>query len=351
MKLSPIFGTFDRYIARATFLATLLCLILLGLIETLFTTLNELQELKEGYQLKEMLHFLLLDAPTRLNRIFPMALLLGCLVGLGQLSSNNELTAIRAAGFSKLRTVRGALFATTVLALLNFAVGEWVVPETALKAKMAQQRAAQSAGFWAISDGYVIQVSALTGAELKGVTLYEVNEQRLDQIIRGNSIEIKDKEWLMPNAKITHIEDHRLTTESEKGRIFPPLIEANAIAALTATPEELPLMKLAPFIQYLAKNGLDGSQYELAFWSKLFSPLTSLSMLLIASPLIFAQQRSQGLGARILIGIIIGLVLYLFTEMVGHFIIIAGYSPIFGALLPTFFAIGLSLLLFRIMPH
>lgn len=60
--------------------------------------------------------------------MLPMAALIGCLVGLGTLASNSELTIMRAAGVSLSRIVWAVMKPMLVLMLAGILVGEYVAP-------------------------------------------------------------------------------------------------------------------------------------------------------------------------------------------------------------------------------
>ncbi len=62
--------------------------------------------------------------------MLPMAALIGCLVGLGTLASNSELTIMRAAGVSLSRIVWAVMKPMLVLMLAGILVGEYVAPWT-----------------------------------------------------------------------------------------------------------------------------------------------------------------------------------------------------------------------------
>ena len=90
----------DRYIGSSVFMAILAVLgIILGL-ATLFAFIDEMGEVSDTYTLVDVLSYVLLTAPRRLYDMLPMAALIGCLIGLGSLASNSELTIMRAAGVS-----------------------------------------------------------------------------------------------------------------------------------------------------------------------------------------------------------------------------------------------------------
>ena len=90
----------DRYIGKSVLLAILAVLgIILGL-ATLFAFIDEMGSVSDTYTVMDVLSFVLLTAPRRMYDMLPMAALIGCLIGLGSLASNSELTIMRAAGVS-----------------------------------------------------------------------------------------------------------------------------------------------------------------------------------------------------------------------------------------------------------
>lgn len=340
----------DQYTLKTSFLFTLLCLLLLIIIETFFTFLNELQDLDETYVVSDMMLFLLYDMPARIYRIFPMALLLGTLLGLGQLASNNELTAIRTAGFSKSRTLRGALITTVILSAATVIIGEYIVPASHEEALIVSHKNTSGKGFWAIDGNYVIEVKSIENLTLKGITIYEPKDLTLYKLIQANEMELMNDEWIIPSLSETIFTETTISQKQLTDFIINTHIDEAALVALINDPEYLSGRSLWRFISYLDENNLDSSEYRLAFWSKIFNPFTNLSMILIAAPLVFAQQRRQGIGERILIGVILGLIIYLMTQMLGHFILISGFSPLLGALLPTILAIAIAYGLFKLLP-
>ncbi|GGZ91376.1 LPS export ABC transporter permease LptG [Ignatzschineria ureiclastica] len=341
----------DRYTFTTSLLFTLFCLLLLIIIESFFTFLNELQDIGDDqYQLVDMIKFLLYDMPARVYRIFPMALLLGTLLGLGQLASHNELTAIRTAGFSKARTLRGAIYTTLLLSAAIVWVGEYIVPPTHEEALVVSHKNSSNKGFWAIDGDYIIEVNSLENLTLKNINVYSSKDQALHKWIKAPEMVLSNNEWVMPS--FTEITFNPDIITDQKGQDFAlnTHIDKTALNALVNDPEYLSSQDLWRFITYLEQNNLDSSEYRLAFWSKIFNPLINISMILIAAPLVFAQQRRQGIGERILIGVILGLIIYLMTQMLGHFILISGFPPIIGALFPAIFAMLIAYGLFKLLP-
>ena len=95
----------DRYIGSSVLMAILAVLgIILGL-ALLFALIDEMRSISSSYTIMDVFSFVMLTAPRRLYEMLPMAALIGCLIGLGGLASNSELTIMRAAGVSLGRIV------------------------------------------------------------------------------------------------------------------------------------------------------------------------------------------------------------------------------------------------------
>lgn len=120
----------DRYIGVTVFVAILAVLgVILGL-ALLFAFIDELNDISASYGIGDALRFIFLTAPRRAYDMLPMAALIGCLVGLGTLASNSELTIMRATGVSLSRIVWAVMKPMLVLMLAGILVGEYVAPWT-----------------------------------------------------------------------------------------------------------------------------------------------------------------------------------------------------------------------------
>jgi lipopolysaccharide export system permease protein len=146
----------DRYLARAVILGSLTTLAVLLPLLAFFLLADELGNLDaEGYGFADAFWFVLLSMPRYAYQVFPIATLIGALVGLGALASSSELVAMRAAGVSVGRIVLGAMLGGAVLAAGAVAVGEIVAPEAEQRAIALRQQAeahadveVTNAGLW-----------------------------------------------------------------------------------------------------------------------------------------------------------------------------------------------------------
>jgi len=114
---------------------------------------------------------------------------------------------------------------------------------------------------------------------------------------------------------------------------------------LVLDPQDLPISGLWSYATYLSGQGLDNSQYMLAFWDKVFQPLAIISLVLVAISFIFGPLRQVTMGFRIFIGVIIGIVFQTTQDVLGPASIVYGFTPIYASLVPVLICAGVGIFL------
>ncbi len=91
----------DRYIGRTVAASTLLVLAVLLALFTFLKFVDALGDYGRGsFGLYEIARYVLLTLPGWIYALFPVAMLLGAILGLSALATGSELTVMRAAGVS-----------------------------------------------------------------------------------------------------------------------------------------------------------------------------------------------------------------------------------------------------------
>lgn len=339
----------DRYIFRTVLTTILLVLVVLLVLDSFISMLDELQNLSAHYDLLEVIRYLLLTLPGRAYDIVPVALLVGGLLGMGALASHSELIVMRGAGRSLLRLVAAALLAGLVVSVVATLIGEFVAPVTQ---RLAQERrfAVQTGhnmlipgyGFWARDGNNLIRIgTALAGPILVDIDIYSLDQHnQLKMVIHARRAYYRHHQWVLDGVERSVIQPEAVTTTAVPQIAWNSVITPNTLKVLAADPSDLAMRNLLTYIRYLRDNGLNPRRYELAFWTKALAPLANLSMLLIAMPFAFTRQRSAGVGQRLVIGILLGLGFFLLNRMLGNIVLLYGFPPIVGAALPMLLFYG-----------
>ena len=126
---------FDRYLWKSVFVGLLMAWFALTILVIFFDFISETGDLTENYSSLQAFVYLLYSIPNRLYELFPTAMLIGTLLGLGNLAANSEFIAMRAAGISIVNIIFSVLKLGLVLVVGVFLLGEFVVPKTDLAGK------------------------------------------------------------------------------------------------------------------------------------------------------------------------------------------------------------------------
>jgi lipopolysaccharide export system permease protein len=135
-----------------------------------------------------------------------------------------------------------------------------------------------------------------------------------------------------------------VTTKSQQA--WHAELDPSALDVLTVKPHMLAAWDLWRYIDYLQKNGQTSISYEVAFWGKLTTPLVTVVMLFLSIPFVFGSLRSVGVGQRIFVGAMLGIVFYLLNRVFSYMAVVYSLPGMFSAFLPLvlFFALAIWML-------
>ena len=109
----------ERYIAFTMLKATSMTVLVLVILLVFFGFVDEMDSLNRGeYKLLDAFIVAILSSPRYIFEVFPIAALLGSLIGLGGLAAHSELIAMRAAGLSLRDIIMAVMKAGFLMMLL-----------------------------------------------------------------------------------------------------------------------------------------------------------------------------------------------------------------------------------------
>jgi len=344
----------DRYVGRQILLSTALVLGVLLALFVFIVFVDVLPDYGRGtFGLFELVRYIALSQPRKIYEIFPVAVLIGTLMGLSTLALNSELVAMRAAGVSKLRIVGAALKIGLVFMLAAIAMGEYIVPTAENQAQIGRARALatgfqqQATGIW-LRDGNAF---VNLGEVLPDLTLLSVNifDFQPDARLRTHTYAARaayaGDEWRLQDVRQSRISDAGVEVHEAANEVWRPRLTPELVAVFTVRPEGLSIQQLAGYIGHLRSNNQETGQYVLALWQKMLMPAATAIMVLLATPFVFRPARGGGLSQRVFIGILLGLAFVVLHRSVGYLGLIYGVSPPLAAVAPLLFFLLLSLVL------
>ena len=348
----------DRYIAKVIVTGCAAsCLVMLAVF-AFVDFVSQLKHMGTGdYGVLQVAMFVLLHLPQRLYDLAPSIILVGGIFSLGAMAANSELTVMRSSGISKLRITRSVLQIGFVIAIIVTIIGEYVVPETTRLAKVYRAQAMEKKlivsgtdDVWA-RDGnrYVNVKQILPDHQLKDIRVYELDENRkLSATVYAEYAKHENDEWQLRKIKKSEISESGVKTTFHDELTLKRLILLELFSVLELKSSEMSASELLTYSQYLKDNKLDDSEYRLAFWIKIFTPVTCLVMLMIAMPIVFATTaRSGGVGQRLMLAVLIGVSYFVLNRVINYLGLALNFSPVLSAFFPLTIAIAASLIFMR----
>ncbi|MGP5541852.1 LPS export ABC transporter permease LptG [Psychrobacter celer] len=374
-----------RYVRRNALLAIIGAVVGLWALQLIFSYLSELDSLDDSYTMSEAIKYIFYRSPYFLEQFIPTGALLGAVVGLGLLANKSELVVMRAAGVSIYRIVGWVLQPALIFVLLALAINQFVLPHSNQLAKDINDEDSRSLvtsvrGYWTVQprfenaqDGSAKPAGSdilyIDYADVQG-NIGEVKRWHLDN--DGNlqtAIHAKDGQYVgrqaLDSSSGTPSGQYRyewqlndMTTlsinqgfESSQAVFASDTLSLpfapESVYLLTRKAEDLSLTQLYEHRQFMRGQGNRSLEHELAFWQKLLSPLSILSLVIVACSFVFGSLRTHSLGLRIVVALLFGLLFSYVQDLVGFVSLATGFSPLSMVLLPILGSAALGFYLIK----
>ncbi|MDF7681769.1 LPS export ABC transporter permease LptG [Enterobacteriaceae bacterium ESL0689] len=354
------FGVLDRYIGKTIFSTIMMTLFMLVSLSGIIKFVDQLKKAGKGqYDALGAGLYTLLSVPKDVQIFFPMAALLGALLGLGMLAQRSELVVMQASGFTRFQVALAVMKTAIPLVLLTMAIGEWVAPQGEQIARnyRAQKMYGGSLlstqqGIWAKDGQDFVYIERIKeNNELSGISIYAFNHQHRLQTVRYAAtakFDQQNKVWQLSRVDESSLTDPKQIIGSQKvSGVWKTQLTPDKLGVVALDPEALSISGLYNYITYLKSSGQDAGRYQLNMWNKIFQPLSVAVMMLMALSFIFGPLRSVPMGVRVITGISFGFIFYVLDQIFGPLTLVYGIPPVIGALLPcaSFFLISLWLMM------
>ncbi len=318
----------DRYIAGTVANGTLIALLVVVGLDIFFNLIDQIEDVgKGGYTMTTMLQYVALTTPQSLYELFPIAALLGSLMGMGTLAANSELIAMRASGLSVWRIARSVLQVGVMMLVVAVFVGEVIAPVAEQYGQHLRVAASEqgvsflgSRGLWVRDENRFINARrVLDQSSLADLTVYEFDAaSRLREATRATHALYRDGRWTLHGVRQSAFSDTGVTTSHTDTQDWPSLLTPDLLGIVMLKPKNMSAIDIDQLADYLDENGLDTRQYRFAFWGRFMTPISSLVMLFITVPFVFSNLRSVNAGQRIFIGVMVGFGFYILSEVAGQ---------------------------------
>ena len=319
----------------------------------------------KGVPLRLVVELALLYLPQIAVKTLPMGMLLATLLGFGRLSSDWEITALRAAGVS-LRRIMAPVFVMSLLVSLSaIAFNETLVPWATARAnairaeilKSLELSEQQAFGFPQYKEGRLDSYVIVAGGRdpqtqtLFQVTIlkYQAGSQRAPEAVAyaQRAEWTGENEWVLYDGWVRTMEGQTLTFRMFRAEPRAQVrIERTPvqIEALLTQVDERSFRQLREQIEFYEREGADPQvvrQLTVELYNKINVPLASLIFALLGAPLGIRPQRSSPAT-----GFALSVAIIFLYWVLARYLIILGRSalpPLLASSLPNMIGLALAL--------
>ncbi len=165
---------------------------------------------------------------------------------------------------------------------------------------------------------------------------------------RIQHIYFKDNAWIAVDVHDSIIQSEKVIVDA----YYPSLVwdvplKPKIFGMGNKEPDEMTLHELRQFLRAQKSTNQFAMSYRLDYWQRIFQPLTTLVMMMLAIPFIFGPLRSSTMGSKLLAGATVGFGFYILNRFLGPLSMVLQWPPILAAAGPTFVFALLGIYLMR----
>ena len=350
-------GIIDRYVGKTIFTSTFLSLFVLIGLSSIIKFVEQMKNVGQGtYDVWSAAYFVLLKMPVEIAVFFPMAALIGALIGLGSLASSSELVVMQAAGLSKMRIAGSVLKTAIPMVLAVMVLGEFVAPETDKEAYSMREQARKGEvtvsnkyGVWVKDGDAFVSIGRMNSqSELFDLQLYFFDKKmQLERAILARKAVYEQGSWDLTNVSSSEFLANKMQVSVMDDYTWQTELTPKKLEVVLSDPDKMSMRDVYNYITYLETNEQDANRYWLTFWRKAVLPFTIVVMMMLSVSFIFGGLRTVSMGTRLIFGIASGFTFHVSGELFGPASLVFGLPPILGALLPSILVLGIAMFLLK----
>ncbi len=329
-----------------------------------FDLLDEMRDVgrSAGNTLGYALLMVVLELPNHLYELLPITVLIGTIYVMARFAQSSEFTIMRTSGMGPWLALRTMVVLGLGFVLLTGVLGDYAAPAAQRLALQAQakylgsSKSVGSTGAWLkerTPDGLMqaVNIRAIDATGRLGrVRIFTFDAQgRTVQQLHASSghIPLEGGPWQLQDVRRKQLHygastgdtaddagDVRITPETLALLDFSSTITADMALAAAHKPDHMPMLELWRFAQHLKANEQSAQKYEMAFWRKVFYPLSCLVMVVLALPFAYLHFRSGGIATYVFGGVMAGISFFLLNNVFGYAGSLQNWSPLWSAAAP-----------------
>lgn len=310
--------------------------------------------LAKSAPVNDVMRVMIYSIPAIVAQSAPYATLVGFLMCLGSMMTNNEILIFRAAGFSFFRILLPVIAMGIIISVLSFFVNDYFMPLGRIKYNELIRKIAQSTPTIELESNSVkkldtssIVMGTVQDNTVSDIVLFNTQSENDTIIVAGKSSLVGSNtegvlmELTMNNPKVISINRANKKTldiiDSERARYN--VFETTVLGTSKRNPSEMTTHDLNAEIKRRIKEDGD-TKKDLAYWfmelyRKFAIPFGSIFFSFLAFSIAFTFGKNNGLTMGLFLGVVICVLNWAMQIMGQMFVLRIGLDPFWCIWIPN----------------
>lgn len=353
-------GTITSYLTRTFLIRVLSVLLALSALLQLLDLLDAASTvLERGLGGGGLAWYTIIRLPMVVERIVPLAVLIGSLSTLWTFASTNEIVAMRSVGMTPYQIMGALLPAALVVAVGHLILADQIAPraERAFVTWWASTELPSEAKdddpvkpVWFRLAGDVVRVAGISddGRHVEGVEQVMRDAQgRATALMSAARGDHGPDGWLLSDVVLTEIAEPLRVTHQDSAK-WDVALSPNNMVDLRKPMENMSFNRLLRIVRGTWAGGESPAFYATRLHATYAAPLASLVMLLLAAPVAHGMRRRGGAMGSLAMGTVIGLIFLLSSGILSSMGQAGALPPVMAVWSPLLFfaAIGGAIMVY-----
>ncbi len=305
--------------------------------------------IRKGIDAGSAFKMFLFMVPYLMGFVIPLSILLGCLLTVGRIASDNEMVAIKAGGIAVHNILFALLTVGLIFSLILVIINDKVIPKAHYESRKIIKQIGKSNPLAFIEPGvfidnfsdFILFTQDVQGNVLKKVFIYQLGSKESNNLIYADSGEfVVDRNFL--NIKLSNgfIEGPQMKYRINFQTHFMHIpLEANK-SSVSRKPVDMSLKELADSIKKFEKKNINPLPLQVEFHKKISFSFSALVFVLLGFGL-GAKVKHRGKSINFGICFLAALFYYLFSML--------GETLAFKEILPVILSMWLGNIIFALI--
>jgi len=348
---------FEKYFYKILIHNTLLVLVFLMLIFSLFRLIDEISSVNDvDYTFGSAFAYVIFQSPEIILELSTLSIFLGVISAFSKMSENSEIEILYSSGISRYKLISKAISfgfsASLILLVLTETFGPILyLHGESFKASRVKdyQTFFGESNVWLKNNNTLIKIGSNLGDQIEDVVVFNFEDNDLKSIFRAKEGQISRQELSLNNVQKIFINNNKykylIDSQIDLAEVLNFSTLKDKEGYIKREPDRLSIIELIEIINISILNNINSTKYESELYKKIVIPLNVATMIFFLLPYFINHARDVGVKNKIFFGTLFAVGYHLISKI---FIVLSesiSSFPFLANLMPALLFITLGYIL------